>query len=174
PAPCPALPATVALTQPPRVQLALLLDTSNSMDGLIDQARSQLWAVVNQFAAARRAGEPVTLEVALYEYGNDPIPASTGYVRRVLPFTTAPDRVSEELFALSTLGGEEYCGTVIQAALDQLRWSPAPSDLKTIFIAGNEPFTQGPVDFRPVVGRARARGITVNTFHCGPREEGER
>src|SRR5262249_39294357 len=94
--------------------------------------------------------------------------------RRVLPFTTHLDRVSEELFALSTLGGEEYCGTVIQAALDQLRWSPAPSDLKTIFIAGNEPFTQGPGDFPPVVGRARARGITVTTIHCGPREEGER
>jgi hypothetical protein len=31
-----------------RVQIALLLDTSNSMDGLIDQARSQLWRVVNE------------------------------------------------------------------------------------------------------------------------------
>jgi hypothetical protein len=53
-APCAALPATMVAGQRPRVQLALLLDTSNSMDGLIDQARSQLWSVVNQFAAARR------------------------------------------------------------------------------------------------------------------------
>jgi von Willebrand factor type A domain len=173
-APCAALPATIVAGQRPRVQLALLLDTSNSMDGLIDQARSQLWSVVNQFAAARRAGEPVTLEVALYEYGNNRIPASVGYVRQVLPFTTDLDRLSEELFALTTFGGEEYCGLVIQAALDQLRWSPAPGDLKAVFIAGNEPFTQGPVDFRPVVERARARGITVNTIHCGPRAEGER
>src|SRR5262249_25073616 len=161
--------APLAAGQAPKVQLALLLDTSNSMDGLIDQARSQLWAVVNELAAARRAGEPVVLEVALYEYGNNRIPASAGYVRRLLPFTTDLARVSEELFALTTLGGEEYCGLVIQSALDQLRWSPAPGDLKAIFIAGNEPFTQGPVDFRPVVVRARARGITVNTIHCGPR-----
>jgi hypothetical protein len=173
-APCAALPAMVVAGQHPRVQLALLLDTSNSMDGLIDQARSQLWSVVNQFAAARRAGEPVTLEVALYEYGNNRIPAGAGYVRQVLPFTTDLDRVSEELFALTTFGGEEYCGTVIQAALDQLRWSPAPGDLKAVFIAGNEPFTQGPVDFRPVVERARTRGIAVNTIHCGTRAEGER
>jgi hypothetical protein len=173
-APCGAVPAALVAGQRPRVQLALLLDTSNSMDGLIDQARSQLWSVVNRFAATRRAGEPVTLEVALYEYGNNRIPARAGYVRRVLPFTTDLDRVSEELFALTTFGGEEYCGTVIQAALDQLRWSPAPGDLKAVFIAGNEPFTQGPVDFRPVVERARARGITVNTIHCGSRAEGER
>ena len=31
------------------IQIALLLDTSNSMDGLIDQAKSQLWSVVNEF-----------------------------------------------------------------------------------------------------------------------------
>ena len=29
----------------PRIQLALLLDNSGSMQGLIDQARSQLWTV---------------------------------------------------------------------------------------------------------------------------------
>jgi hypothetical protein len=48
-------------------QVALLLDTSNSMDGLIDQARSELWKVVNEFALAHRAGRPAGLEVALYE-----------------------------------------------------------------------------------------------------------
>src|SRR5262249_20749511 len=133
-----------------------------------------LWSVVNQFAAARRAGQPVTLEVALYEYGNDRIPARAGYVRQVLPFTTHLDPVSEELFALTTLGGAEYCGLPTQAALGWVRCAPAPGDLKAIFIAGNEPFTQGPVDFRPVVERARAHGITVNTIHCGPRAEGER
>jgi hypothetical protein len=165
-APCPA--AVVATTgTAPRVQIALLLDTSNSMDGLIDQARSQLWAVVNQFASAHRSGQPAVLEVALYEYGNTRIPASQGYVRQVLPFTTDLDRLSQELFALTTSGGDEYCGTVIQAALDQLRWSPSPADLKVVFIAGNEPFDQGPVDFRRVTVRAGRQGVVVNTIHCG-------
>jgi len=163
-----ALPA-----RPPVVQLAILLDTSNSMDGLIDQARSQLWKIVNELAGARRQGRFVELQVALYEYGNNRIPASQGYVRRVLPFTTDLDRVSEELFALTTLGGDEYCGTVIQASLDQLRWSASPADLKVIFIAGNEPFSQGPVDFRKACARARAKDVVVNTIHCGAREQGE-
>ncbi|RPI65426.1 MAG: hypothetical protein EHM44_00590, partial [Ignavibacteriales bacterium] len=34
------------------IQLALLLDTSNSMDGLIDQAKSQLWKIVNELATS--------------------------------------------------------------------------------------------------------------------------
>src|SRR5437667_9384336 len=33
----------------PAVDLAILLDTSNSMDGLIHQAKSQLWTIVQQF-----------------------------------------------------------------------------------------------------------------------------
>jgi hypothetical protein len=164
------VPNGVPAPGPSRVQLALLLDTSNSMDGLIDQARSQLWTVVNEFAAARKGGQSVVLEVALYEYGNTRLSPQQGYVRQVLPFTTDLDRLSEELFALTTSGGDEYCGTAIQAALDQLRWSTSPADLKAVFIAGNEPFSQGPVDFRRVSARAVSQGVLVNTIHCGTRE----
>jgi hypothetical protein len=39
-----------APTKKAKVQIALLLDTSNSMDGLIDQAKSQLWKIVNEMA----------------------------------------------------------------------------------------------------------------------------
>ncbi len=40
----------------PGIQLAILLDTSGSMDGLIDQARSRLWKIVNELATARKNG----------------------------------------------------------------------------------------------------------------------
>ncbi|MCK7528196.1 MAG: hypothetical protein MZV64_66800 [Ignavibacteriales bacterium] len=39
------------------IQLALLLDTSNSMDGLIDQAKSQLWKIVNELATSKKDGQ---------------------------------------------------------------------------------------------------------------------
>ena len=42
----------------PSIQIALLLDTSNSMDGLIDQAKSQLWSVVNEFIRAKTRRPP--------------------------------------------------------------------------------------------------------------------
>ena len=152
--------------QKPRIQIAVLLDTSNSMDGLIDQARSQLWRVVNEFALVKKGARRPALEVALYEYGKPTLPAEQGYVRQILAFTDDLDRVSEELFALKTNGGEEYCGTVIRKAVDELAWSASTGDLKTIFIAGNEPFTQGPGDYRTACRAAAAKGITVNTIHC--------
>ncbi len=158
--------STEIAAPPPRIQMAILLDTSNSMDGLIDQARSQLWRVVNEFALVKKGERRPAFEVALYEYGKPTLPAEQGYIRLVLPFTDDLDRVSEELFALKTNGGDEYCGAVIRKAVDELAWSSSAGDLKTIFIAGNEPFTQGPVDYRTACRAAVAKGITVNTIHC--------
>ena len=130
------------------IQMAILLDTSGSMEGLIQQAKSQLWKIVNEFALAKRKDQSPNLEVALYEYGKSSISAKEGYLRMIVPLTTDLDKVSEELFRLTTNGGEEYCGEVIQSAIKGLKWSKNNNILKIIFIAGNEPFTQGQVDYK--------------------------
>ncbi|MEW6368457.1 MAG: VWA domain-containing protein [Acidobacteriota bacterium] len=171
-APSTGSPVAVPTEQKPRIQIAILLDTSNSMDGLIDQAKTQLWRMVNEFATAKRNGARPELQVAVYEYGNDTIPAGEGHIRNVLPLTTDLDKVSEELFALRTNGGQEYCGQVIEVAAEGLKWSPANADYKAIIIAGNEPFTQGGVDYQKSCRAAIARGIIVNTIFCGPSDEG--
>ena len=162
----------VAAAKKPVIQVAILLDTSGSMNGLIDQARTQLWRVVNEFATARRNGVSPDLQVALYEYGNDGLPAEKGYLRQVQPLTPDLDKVSEELFALTTNGGSEYCGWVIDEATKGLAWSASNDDLKVIFIAGNEEFTQGNVSYKDACRRAIAKGIAVNTIFCGAKEEG--
>jgi hypothetical protein len=158
----------------PKIQVALLLDTSNSMDGLIDQARTQLWKIVSEFTALRLGGKVPKLEVALYEYGNDGLPAQEGFIRLVVPLTGDLDKVSEALFALKTNGGSEFCGRVIDCATRHLTWSTSHKDIKCIFIAGNEPFTQGDVDYRTACKAAATKGITVNTIFCGPLDEGVR
>ena len=86
------------------VDVAILLDTSNSMDGLIGQAKSQLWKIVQQFALAKKAGKTPLLRIALFEYGNSGLPASEGYIRQVVPLTDDLDAVSEGLFSLQTNG----------------------------------------------------------------------
>ena len=130
----------------PRVQLAILLDTSNSMDGLIEQAKTQLWKIINTFIAAKQGGKTPFVEVALYEYGNDGLHSESPWIRRIQPLTRDLDKVSEELFGLRTNGGQEYCGAVVQRAVEDLQWDPSGDTYKAVFIAGNEPFTQGPVD----------------------------
>ena len=156
----------------PQIQLAILLDTSGSMDGLIGQAKSRLWKIVNELAAAKKDGMTPQLQVALYEYGQDTIPAAAGYLRRIVPLTDDLDRISEELFKLQTNGGQEYCGQVIREAVAGLQWGRSTGDLKLIFIAGNEPFTQGSIDYKNSCREAIAHGIIINTIFCGSYQEG--
>lgn len=155
------------------IMLALLLDTSNSMDGLIDQAKSQLWKIVNELSAAKCGdGTKPKIKIALYEYGNDGLPSSEGYIRQVSALTNDLDLISEKLFALRTNGGSEFCGQVIRTSLNQLDWSPSSADLKMIFIAGNEPFTQGSVSYREACALAKEKGVVINTIYCGDFNEG--
>lgn len=156
----------------PSVDVAILLDTSNSMDGLISQAKTQLWNIVQQFADAKKNGQTPSLRVSVFEYGNSRLPASEGYIRQVVQLTNDMDKVSEALFALTTDGGDEYCGTVIREAIKRLDWSTEPNAFKTIFIAGNEAFTQGSVDYQESCSKAIQKGIIVNTIHCGDYDTG--
>ncbi len=144
----------------PKIQIAILLDNSGSMSGLINQARSELWKIVNEFVVAKRDGVSPLLEVAVYQYGDPP-------ATQLVPLTDDLDRVSESLFGIPVSGGSEFCGEVIEIAARDLKWSEATQDLKLIFIAGNEPFTQGPVDYRVACKAAIEKGIIVNTIHCG-------
>jgi len=151
----------------PLVQLAILLDTSNSMDGLIKQTKTRLWRIVNELATAERKGDNPEIEVALYEYGNDRIAKQEGYLRQVIPFTSDLDKISEKLFALKTHGGQEYAGLTISDSVSNLTWKPHRDVYKAIFIAGNEPFTQGPMPYQKAIAKAAKKGILVNTIFCG-------
>lgn len=154
------------------IKVALLLDTSNSMDGLIDQAKAQLWDIVNELSYAKCGDEKPNLEIALYEYGNDNLSGSEGHIRQVLAFSNDLDEISKQLFSLTTNGGNEYCGQVIKTSLNQLTWGKNQDDLKLIFIAGNEPFTQGRVSYKEAAKLAYKNDVTVNTIFCGDYEQG--
>ncbi|MDQ1857684.1 VWA domain-containing protein [Chryseobacterium sp. WLY505] len=154
-----------------KIQVALLLDTSNSMDGLIDQAKSRLWNIVNTLTTLKYNGQAPQIEIALYEYGNDGI-HDENYIRQVTPLTQDLDLVSEKLFALRTNGGSEYCGAVIRDASANLNWDGNEKSMKLIYIAGNEAFDQGKINYKDVVSKAKSKNIYTNTIFCGSREEG--
>lgn len=156
----------------PLIQFVVLLDTSNSMDGLIRQTKAQLWKIVNELSLAEKDGNNPTIQVALYEYGNDSLSQGENYLQQVLPFSTNLDIVSEKLFELKTNGGKEYCGAVIQDAVKGLEWDKHTDVYKVIFIAGNEPFTQGPVNFREAIKSAVKKDIIINTIFCGNKQQG--
>jgi len=155
-----------------KIQAAILLDVSNSMDGLIEQAKAQLWTMVNVMGKAKCNGETPQIEIALYEYGRDNNDLKKGYVKQIMPFTSDLDNLSQKLFQLTTNGGEEYCGYVIHSSLNELSWDTTSSNYKVIFISGNEDFLQGNISYTLACTEAKNKGVIVNTIYCGDRLQG--
>ncbi|MDP6538703.1 MAG: VWA domain-containing protein [Planctomycetota bacterium] len=147
------------------IDLAICLDTSGSMDGLLSAAKQKIWAIVNDLALA----EPLPLlRVALFSFGNDGDDPARGWVRRLVPLTEDLDLVSRELFALTTNGGTELVGRVVHSATTELDWTSGPGVLKLIVVAGNESADQDQqVRFGDACKSAIGRDIIVNAIYCG-------
>ena len=158
-----------------KIQAAVLLDVSNSMDGLIEQAKAQLWNMVSVMGKAKcDNGLTPEIEISLYEYGRSNNDIRSGYVKQISGFTTDLDQLSQKLFALTTNGGDEYCGQVIYTSLKDLNWDNDTSSYKVIFISGNEDFLQGNLLYTKACDDAKKKGVIVNTIYCGDRMQGIR
>jgi hypothetical protein len=148
-----------------KVDLVIALDTSSSMDGLIDAARQKLWDVVNLLSHAKPT--PV-LRVGLISYGNDGYDSKKGWVRKDVELTTNLDDVYEKLFALRTNGGSEYVARAVHDATGEMKWDQDQGTLKIIFVAGNEAANQDPqITVERALGEAKQKGIFVNAIYCG-------
>jgi von Willebrand factor type A domain len=168
-------PNKKTLAADPKIQVAILLDVSGSMDGLIDQAKAQLWNMVSTMGKVK-CNENVSpkIEIALYEYGRTTNDAKKGYVKQINSFINDLDSLSQNLFSLRTNGGDEFCGQVIYSSLNELQWDAAPENYKVIFIAGNEDFLQGNLHYTKACAEAKSKGVIVNTIYCGDKMQGIR
>ena len=162
----------VTINTNPRIQVAILLDVSNSMDGLIEQAKAQLWNMVSTMGKAECNGIAPKIEIALYEYGRSSNDVKDGYVKQINGFTGDLDQVSKNLFSLTTNGGDEFCGHVMFTSLKDLNWDSSSLNYKVIFISGNEDFLQGDIHYTKACAIAKSKGVIVNTIYCGDKMQG--
>jgi len=147
------------------IQIAILLDNSGSMSGLIEQTKSQLWKIVNELSDLEHKGQTPMLNIGLYTHGDTNI-------KQISAFTGDLDKISQDLFSLGINGGSEYCGAAIKKSIKELEWNNNPNSLKMIYIAGNESFAQGHIPYRDAIAQAREKGVVVNTIFCGPAKTG--
>jgi hypothetical protein len=147
------------------IQIALILDTSSSMDGLVEQARTQLWEMVSEMQVDDDGSER-TVAVSLYQYGNSRIPKREGFIENLTPLTTDLDLVTVKLYDLRTSGGKEYAPQAIKRAVEELNWNKDDSVQKLIVIAGNEGFGQGPINSRDAFALAASNDIAVLPIYC--------
>jgi hypothetical protein len=156
------------------VDLVICLDTSGSMTALIDSARAELWDIVNQVA---RMQPTPHLRVGLFTYGSpNRACAAQGYVVRQTDLTNDLDTVYARMMAMSTNGGEEFVGWVLNDAIKTMSWSTDPRAKKFIFVCGNESADQAAhvFNFRSVAELARAKGIVIHSIFAGDRQAGVR
>jgi hypothetical protein len=155
-----------------KIQVAIILDVSNSMDGLIRQAKRQLWNMIKVIGQIYYNDVRPPVEIALYTYGHAYNDKTKGYIKKICGFTRNLDEINSNLSNVSTQGNNEYHGQAIFTALEELKWDSLPTSYKVIFIAGNEDFYQGPVHWQQACELATRKGVIVNTIYCGEREKG--
>jgi hypothetical protein len=154
----------------PKIQIALLLDISGSMNGLISQTQGQLWNLANTLSNYKKEEKNPNIELAVIAYGSGT--QENRHTEILSPFTTNIDIISEKIFGLQTFGSEEWCADALQIALDSLSWSTDTSDLKVMIMAGNERFDQSAMPYDSICAAVGKRGILLNTVFCGDRETG--
>ncbi len=151
----------------PTANVAILLDTSGSMQGLIDQVRDGLWQTLNNLGEIRKDGKKADLRLALFEYGSGTVSSEANFIQMLSPLTTDHTKIAEKLFATKTTGSLEYAGEAISRATMDLDWSTDGEDFNSIVIAGNETIHQGKVKPLEAALEAFKKDILVNSIFAG-------
>jgi hypothetical protein len=153
------------------IEVAICLDVSGSMGGLIDAAKNKLWDIVNELAKAKPTPD---LRVALYSFGHTTYDAAKGWVRKELDLTTDLDELYKKLFALTINGGDEYATRVSRDAIVDQKWTKGKDALRLIFVCGNEPANQDRlVSMKDAADLAKKHGIFINTIYCGGSDDAD-
>jgi hypothetical protein len=147
------------------IQMALILDTSSSMDGLIRQARDQIIEIVSDLQVAEN-GDSRIIAVALYRYGTSNVGKNEGFIECLVPLTTDYQGIVEVLDVLQAGGQEEYAPTAISRAVSELAWNPDPAVPKVVVIVGNETFSAGPIGTNAAMTKASEKKIKVLPIYC--------
>lgn len=154
-----------------KIQLCLIIDVSGSMDGLLYQAQTQVWSLLDYAQSFTKKKRKTVVEVALITVGNGAMFEGQDYMDLVSPFTADRDSLADRLFLLKIEGSIERYGTAIDLALNRLEWDEE-SEFKSIIVLGNESFDQGDISYQEMCREAAEKNIIINAIFCGEKQKG--
>ena len=154
------------------VQVVLCLDASGSMDELFVEVANSLDKLMDTLTGCSLNGKKACVNLGIVVYGQA---GENGAPRVLTPFATDVEAMRSKLKEVQCDGAVEPCGEVIDFALDNFEWNMRERQdiLKVIFIAGNEDFKQGSIDYRTAMDKAKQKNVIVNTIYCYPGSEKE-
>ena len=150
----------------PRVDIVFAIDTTSSMFGLIDGAKSKIWEIARRAQEGQPAPE-VRIGLVAYRDRGD------AYVTKVLDLTGDLDKVYAELTRLRAEGGGDGPEHVLKGlndAVNEVRWSSDPKAVKLVYLVGDAPphedYDDG-LTLNGVLNDAHQRGIRISAIRCG-------
>jgi Mg-chelatase subunit ChlD len=150
----------------PTVEVVFCLDTTGSMGGLIDAAKSKIWAICNQIAAGKPTPRLKVGLVAFRDRGDD-------YITKVFDLSEDLDAIHGHLMSFKAQGGGDIPESVNQAlneSVTKINWSSDKKTLKIIFLVGDAPPHMDYADdvkYPVTCQLACKKDIIINTIQCG-------
>ncbi len=150
----------------PQIDVAFLLDTTGSMDHLIQGAKVKIWSIAKEMLDAKVAPD---LRMALIGYRD----RGDAYVTRSFDLTDDIDRIYGELLKFEADGGGDRPESVNQAlddAINGLSWDRGGSVYRVVFLVGDSPPKmnyQDDIKYPVTASLAAERDIVINTVLAG-------
>ena len=152
-----------------KVEAVFVLDSTGSMSGLIEGAKSKIWAI----AQAILSGDPrPEVRFGLISYRDK----GDAYVTKVFDLSADLDEVYKNLRTFQADGGgdtPEHVSQALTEAVTKMSWSKDEKTLRLVFLVGDAPphtdYKDG-FDYKKAVKDALEKDIRVNTVLCGSDE----
>lgn len=166
-----AIPPSQVQRQPGTavIELMFVLDTTGSMGGMLEGAKSKIWSIVND-VLQQRGNRGAIIRVGLVAYRD----RGDAYVTKITALSDNLDSVYSQLMRFRPEGGGDTPEDVRSAMADALRaggWSaPGPRTSQVMFLVGDAPPQEQYRSVPSAASSARAasrRGIIVNAIQCG-------
>lgn len=167
-APAVKVTAPVMKKETKDVEMVFVLDTTGSMGGLIQGAKTKIWSIVND--VMQNQAQKTNVKIGLVAYrdrGDD-------YVTQITDLNDDLDAVYSKLMTFKAIGGGDEPEDVRQAlakSLSNIQWSKPGSDVKRIiFLVGDARPHTDYTDYPSTADtakKAKEQGIIINTIQCG-------
>lgn len=163
----------VMLPPPKTIEMVFVLDTTGSMGGLLEGAKTKIWRIVNDVMQNQKQSGHVQVKVGLVAYrdkGDD-------YVTQVTPLSEDLDQVYSKLMAYQAQGGgdtPEDVRSALQDGLTKAGWTQEGRNQngvsQILFLVGDAPPHD---DYKNIIStqetarKANGMGIRVNAIQAG-------
>lgn len=148
------------------VDVVFVIDTTSSMGGLLEAAKTKVWAIANEIAKGKPTPEIRMGLVAFRDKGDS-------YVTQTTDLTKDLDKMYAQLLALRPEGGGDGPEHVIAGLADaaaKISWSKDSKTFKVAYLVGDAPAHEDYADaprLDAVVSDLVRKGVVVNAIQCG-------